>query len=105
MPRSKTPCGARYALVFRYITDALVREDAIKTAVAFRLLDKQGKMERKQRNIERNAEYEAVQAAYTQGGYAAVEQCLRLKPWTSAVVTPAVRERGVFGEHEKLEAV
>jgi len=81
MPRSKTPCGARYALVFRYITDALVREGAIKTTVAFRLLDKQGKMERKQRNIERNAEYNAVQAAYRNSGYAAVEECLRLKPW------------------------
>jgi len=84
MPRSKTPCGTRYALVFRYITDALVREGAIKTAVAFRLLDKQGKMERKQRNAKRSAEYDAVQNAYRSGGYAAVDECLRLKTWVTA---------------------
>jgi alkylated DNA repair dioxygenase AlkB len=82
MPRSKTPCGARYALVFRYITEALVREGAIKTAAAFKTLDRQGKIDGKRRNLERNAEYNAVQAAYQSGGYTAVEECLRLKTWT-----------------------
>ena len=81
MPRSKTPCGARYSLIFRYITEALTREGAIKTAAAFRSLSKQEKMERKERNRQRDAEYNAVQAAYQNGGYAAVEECLRLKPW------------------------
>ena len=84
MPRSKTPCGARYALVFRYITEALVREGAIKTAVAFKNLDRQGKLERKRRNMERSAEYEAVQSAFRLGGYAAVKDCLQRKPWRSA---------------------
>lgn len=84
MPRSETPCGTRYALVFRYITDALVREGSIKTAAAFKNLDRQGKLERKQRNIERNAEYDAVQAAYRRGGYPAVVECLRRRPWVTA---------------------
>jgi alkylated DNA repair dioxygenase AlkB len=81
MPRSKTPCGARYALIFRYITAVLVREGAIKTAVAFKNLDAQGKLERKQRNTERDAEYNAVQAAYRKGGYPAVEDCLVKYPF------------------------
>ena len=89
MPRSKTPCGARYALVFRYITEALTREGAIKTAVAFKNLDKQGKLERKQRNIERDTEYNAVQSAFRFGGYAEVEKCLQRRSW-------AVREPDPF---------
>jgi alkylated DNA repair dioxygenase AlkB len=29
MPKSKTPCGARYSIIFRYITDALTKEGSI----------------------------------------------------------------------------
>ena len=78
MPKSKTPCGARYSLIFRYITEALQKSGSI---------DKQNSAERKQRNRDRIAEYEAVQAAYRRGGYAEVEECLRLRPWVE-VVTP-----------------
>ena len=81
MPRSKTPCGARYSLIFRYITEALVREGAIKSAVAFKNLDRQGKLERTQRNLAREAEYSAVQAAFQSGGYNAVEECLQRRSW------------------------
>jgi hypothetical protein len=77
MPRSKVPCCARYGLIFRYITDALVKEGSLDAQFS-----KEQKQERKLRNVERSAEYEAVQAAYRQGGYEAVDECLRLKPWT-----------------------
>jgi alkylated DNA repair dioxygenase AlkB len=80
MPRSKTPCGVRYALIFRYITAALVR----KPTVALKNLDTQGQLERKQHNTERDAEYNAVQAAYRNGGYAAVEEWLKRRPWVAA---------------------
>lgn len=72
MPRSETRCGARYALVFRYITEALVQAGSI---------DKHTREQRKQRNRLRGAEYDAVQAAYRNGGYPAVEECLRKRSW------------------------
>jgi hypothetical protein len=78
MPRSKTPCGARYSLICRYITDALVKKGSLDVQFS-----KEQKQERKERNIARSAEYEAVQAAYRRGGYEAVDECLRLKPWTA----------------------
>jgi hypothetical protein len=79
MPRSKTPCGARYSLIFRYITDALVKKGSLDVQFS-----KEQKQERKERNLARSAEYEAVQAAYRQGGYEAVNECLQLKPWDGA---------------------
>jgi hypothetical protein len=72
MPRNKTPCGARYGLIFRYITDALVQQGSI---------DKQTVQARKERNRLRSAEYDAVQTAYRTGGYSAVEKCLSEKSW------------------------
>jgi hypothetical protein len=77
MPRSKTPCGARYGLIFRHITDALVKEGSLDAQFS-----KEEKQKRRERNFARGAEYEAVQAAYRQGGYEAVDECLELKPWT-----------------------
>jgi alkylated DNA repair dioxygenase AlkB len=44
MLKSKTPCGARYSLIFRYITEALQKSGSI---------DKQNSAERKQRNRDR----------------------------------------------------
>ena len=79
MPRSKTPCGVRYALVFRYITADLVRESSIGKP---RTLEE--KRERARRKLEMNAEYAAVQAAYRSGGYAAVDECLQQKSWEKA---------------------
>jgi hypothetical protein len=72
MPRNPIPCGARYSLIFRYITEGLTKPGAI---------DKQSAQGRKQRNAERMAEYEAVQAAYKLGGYSAVQECQRLRGW------------------------
>lgn len=72
MPKSSTPCGPRYSLIFRYITEALQKPGAI---------DKATTAERKERNRLRSAEYEAVQAAYRSGGYAAVAKCLSEKSW------------------------
>ena len=85
MPRSKTPCGPRYALLFRYITDALVQEGSLDLIQNLKQVTdpqeiKAIKVARAKRNFDRNAEYEAVQAAYRSGGYAAVEECLRCKP-------------------------
>jgi hypothetical protein len=74
MPRSATPCGARYSLIFRYITEVLTKPGAI---------DKHSRAERKKRNADRSAEYEAVQAAYLQNGYDGVAECLRLRTWTT----------------------
>jgi len=85
MPRSKTPCGPRYALVFRYITEALTKPGAIDKPST-----QETKQQRKQRNIDRTAEYEAAQAAYRQGGYSAVKECLRAHAWVAG--------RGVPGE-------
>ena len=79
MPRSKTPCGARYGIIFRYITDALTRDGAIgKTRTP------EEKAARKRTVAEKNAEYEAAQAAYRSGGYPAVEECLQRRPWLIA---------------------
>lgn len=87
MPRSKTPCGVRYALVFRYITDVLTREGSIGKPRT-----PEEKRERASRKLEINAEYDAVQAAYRSGGYAAVEECLQQKPWVARTVATAAGE-------------
>jgi hypothetical protein len=76
MPKAKTPCGPRYSLIFRYITEALQKPGAIEKPITAGQ-----KQERKQRNRDRIAEYEAVQAAYRRGGYPVVEECLRLRSW------------------------
>lgn len=78
MPRSTTPCGARYALLFRYITDALTRDNTIGKPRT-----PEERSARQKTKTEKIAEYTAVQAAYLRGGYAAVDECLRLKPWVA----------------------
>lgn len=55
MPRSAKPCGARYALVFRYISQALVPDGVI---------DKKTSAERKLINRARDTEYEAAQKSF-----------------------------------------
>jgi alkylated DNA repair dioxygenase AlkB len=77
MPRSTTPCGVRYALVFRYITEALTREGSIG-----KVTTPEAKRERANRKAIMKAEYDAVQTAYRSGGYSAVADCLQLRPWT-----------------------
>jgi hypothetical protein len=71
MPKSKTPCGARYSIIFRYITEVLTRPGTIgrpKTA--------EERKARKERNHLRDTEYARVQQAFQTGGYEAVKKIL-----------------------------
>jgi len=79
MPRNPTPCGARYALLFRYITEALTRDGTIGKPRT-----SEEKTARRKTIAEKNAEYIAVQAAYRSGGYSAVEDCLQRRPWAAS---------------------
>jgi hypothetical protein len=74
MPKNETPCGARYSLIFRYITEALMKPGAI---------DKQTTAERKKRNLDRISEYDVVQAAFHKDGYSGVREALRARAWES----------------------
>jgi hypothetical protein len=68
MPRSETPCDVRFSVIFRYIPEILT-QTMPKNAVTSK--------DKRQIAAERNAEYDAVQLAYRDGGYEAVERVLR----------------------------